>query len=143
MIVREGGNTYRTLVPDASGSYVQRETRTHHSGRDEQPWVLAALQPSCAHSPVGFLPVSARLWSQATRLCTSHDLGPRLGSWLGSASRKQSKAVETEVFLPFYLQVSVLHLGQSLPPLIGDASRPFLLDVGCSWTPGARLPLKS
>lgn len=77
-------------------------------------WPLSS--PAVSALPWAFLPISARRRSQAAHLCTSHDVGPRRGSWLGSASRKQSKGGKRGgVSLPLYLRVSVLHPGQSLP----------------------------
>lgn len=89
-------------MPDASGSHVQRETRTHHSGRDE-----AAL--GAGRSPAQLCPLSsglparpARLWSQATRLCTSHDLGPRLGpGWVQPAKEAEQSCRDRGVSCPF------------------------------------------
>lgn len=144
MTVREGRKIYHTLEPDALRQ-LRPKRNTDTSLRKRR----AALGAS--HSPAQPCPLSSGLSCLSLPSCDPRRLAcapvmtwaSEVRSWLGSAIKKQSKAEETGVFLPFYLQVSVLHLRQLLPPRTGDASGPFLLDVGCSWTPGAQLPLKS
>lgn len=130
MTVREGRKIYHTLEPDALRQ-LRPKRNTDTSLRKRR----AALGAS--HSPAQPCPLSSGLSCLSLPSCDPRRLAcapvmtwaSEVRSWLGSAIKKQSKAEETGVFLPFYLQVSVLHLRQLLPPPHRRCQR--ALSLGC------------